>query len=77
MHTQIGEALLWQGAIIEAALTEFEKEPMEPVRLSGLVIAHHAMGNALKSRRSAFRSGREARGLAIFDRVCLRLPWRK
>ncbi len=44
----IGIALLNKGEA-EAALTEIQQEPMEVLRLLGLVAAHHALGQQQKS----------------------------
>jgi TolB-like protein/Tfp pilus assembly protein PilF len=44
----IGITLLYKGEA-EAALTEILQEPMEPLRLLGLVAAHHALGQPKES----------------------------
>ena len=47
-HFDIGVALLFLGEA-EAALEEMRQEPSEPYRLSGLAMAHHALGQAAES----------------------------
>jgi hypothetical protein len=48
VHLRIADALLLKGDY-EAALTEYKKEPREPLRLAGLACAHHALGQASES----------------------------
>ena len=47
-HTALGQVLLWKGDP-QAALAEFEKEPIEVFRLSGLTQAYSALGRQAES----------------------------
>ncbi len=47
-HYEIGVVLLFKGET-QAALEEMRQEPSEPFRLAGLVMTHHALGQAPES----------------------------
>ena len=47
-HTALGDVLLQQGDA-EAALAEYQKEPVEVFRLGGLAMAYHALGRKAES----------------------------
>jgi TolB-like protein/Tfp pilus assembly protein PilF len=47
-HTALGDVLLQHGDA-EAALAEYQKEPVEAFRLGGLAVAYHALGRKPES----------------------------
>jgi adenylate cyclase len=50
LHWLLGTIRLEQGQL-EQALAEFEKEAIEPLRVQGLVLAHHASGRSADADR--------------------------
>jgi adenylate cyclase len=47
-HTALGDVLVWKGDP-DAALVEYQKEPVEVFRLDGLSVAYHALGRKVES----------------------------
>lgn len=47
-HTALGDVLIWKGDA-DAALVEYQKEPVEVFRLDGLSVAYHALGRKAES----------------------------